>query len=122
MIVAAVEEPNLIGNARGIRAERIIIALHIDDALPLFFFLAHDVAENTALLFLEPFARGTQFILDAARHENCAGDFGMSVWPLFTRKFALVLKNAYVFKTDVFLQIGDAGNPDGENSINLFVT
>src|SRR5262249_15747785 len=37
MVMAAVEQPDFIRHARGIRAERVVIALHVDDALSLLF-------------------------------------------------------------------------------------
>src|SRR5881296_2001840 len=47
-----------------------IVALHVHDALSLFLFLAHGIAENAALFVLEPFVGSVQLVLNAPRHEN----------------------------------------------------
>src|SRR5256884_9607776 len=46
VVVPPVQQPDLVWHARSIRAQRIIIALYVHDALSLFFFLPHHVAEK----------------------------------------------------------------------------
>src|SRR5882762_10388333 len=60
MIVPPVHQPNFVWHARRIGAQRIVISLHVHDALPLLFLLTHGVAENTALFILEPLVCGTE--------------------------------------------------------------
>src|ERR1700682_98986 len=121
MIVPTVYDPNFVWHARGVWAERIVVALHIDDAFPLLFVLADDVAENTALAFAEPFAGGIQLVLDASRDKNCRGDLGMCVRPLIARQQSLILEDGNVLETRIFLQVGDARGPHPQNALDLFV-
>src|SRR5690348_17385330 len=98
MVVAAMQQPHFVRHAGGVRTKRIVVALYIDDARPLLLFLPNDVAENTALLFLEPLASCAQFVLDTTGHEYRARDFRMGVRPFLASQFALILKYAHVFK------------------------
>lgn len=121
MIVPAVQNPGFKRDARGVWAKGVVIALDIHDALAEFFFLADDVAENATLLVLVPFVRGNEFILDAARHENCGGDLGIGMDPFLAGLSALIFENSDVFEARVFLEIGDARAPDGKDVINFVV-
>src|SRR6266404_4908689 len=84
MIVPPVHQPNFVRHARRIGAQRIVISLHVHDALPLLLLLTHGVAENTALFVLEPFVRGAEFVLDSARHcdirLSCSGVSTTTSW------------------------------------------
>src|SRR5262245_53953239 len=100
MVVAAVEQPHFVWNASSVWAKRVVISLHVNDALSFLFFLANDIAKHTALFFLEPFAGGAQFVLDAPGHENRAGNFRVGVGPFLACEFALVLENADIFETN----------------------
>src|SRR5260370_10431442 len=103
MIVPSVQQPEFIRHSRSIRAQRVVVALHVNDALPLLLFLTHGIAENAALLILEPFVRGTEFVFDSPRHKNRRRDLRMRMRPFFSRKAALVLKHADVLKPGVLL-------------------
>src|SRR5690348_7165270 len=121
MIVATVEQPNLVRDARGIRAERIVVALHVHNAFSLLFFLTDHVAENTALFVFKPFVRGTQFVFDTAWYEDCRGDLRMRMRPLFARERALILEHANVFETRIFLEIGNTRGPYPKHAFDFFV-
>src|SRR3974390_503563 len=121
MIVAPVHQPNFVGNTRGVWAKRVIVALHIDDALALLLFLADDVTENAALAILVPLVGRGQLIFNAPRHENGGGHFRMGVGPFVTSQRALILENAYVLKPGVFLEVGDTGGPNPENPVDFVV-
>ena len=121
MIVAAMEQPHFEWHPRCVWAERVVIALHVDDSFAEFFFLANDVAKNAALFFLKPLARGTQFVFNSARNKDSAGDFGMRMRPLFASQVALVLEYAYIFQANIFFQVGDSRHPDAENPVDVFV-
>src|ERR1700760_1233962 len=103
MIVSAMQHPDLKRYARSVWAQRVIVALHIDDALPLFFVLPDDVAKNAALFILVPLMGGTEFVLDASRHENRRRDLRVCARPFFSRKGALILENAHVLEARIFL-------------------
>src|ERR1700686_1189666 len=98
MVVPPVHQPDLVWHARRIRAQRVVISLHIHDALSLFLFLAHRVAEYAALFIFEPFMRGAEFILDSSRHENRSRHLRMRMRPFFSRQRALILKYTDVFE------------------------
>ena len=68
VIVPAIQYPDFIGNTRGVRAKRDVIALRVHDAFFLAFFLFHDVAEDAALFFFIPFARGAQLVEEPSGH------------------------------------------------------
>src|SRR5258706_1274462 len=103
MIVAAVQNPDFVGDARGVRAKRVMVALDIDDALPLLFVLAHDVAKNAALALAKPFAGGIQFVLDAPGDKNGRGDLRVGMRPLVAGEGSLVFKDGDIFETRIFL-------------------
>ena len=73
MIVPPVQQPSFVRYPRSIRTQRVVIPLHVHDAFSLLLFLTHRIAENAALLVLEPFVRGVQFVLDAPRNKNRRG-------------------------------------------------
>jgi hypothetical protein len=114
-------QPHFVGNARGIRAECVVFALDVHDALALFFILAHDVAEDAALAFVVPLVGGTEFVLNASRYEDGRGDLGMGVRPLVAGQSALIFENGDVLEPGIFLQIGDTRGPDPQNPLDLFV-
>src|SRR5690348_341483 len=111
MIVPAVQQPNFVRDARGIGAERVIIALHVYDALALLFVLPHDIAKNAALPVTEPFARRGQLVLDSARHKGRRRYLRVRVRPLVAGQRSLILEYGHVFETRVLLQIGDTRSP-----------
>src|SRR3981081_4298752 len=121
MIVAPVENPNFVRHTRRVRAQSVILALHIDDALTLFFVLADDVAKDAALALAEPFAGGIEFILDAARDKNCGRNLGMCVGPFVASERPLVLEHGNIFETRILLQVGDARGPYPKDALDLFV-
>src|SRR5438874_843482 len=121
MIVPTVQHPDFVGHARSVRAERIIVALHVHNAFSLLLFLTHHVAENTALFVFEPLMRRAQFVLNAAWHKDGSGYLRMCVGPLFARESALIFEHANVFKAGVFFQIGDARGPDPKHAFHLVV-
>src|SRR5579863_6132264 len=121
MIVFAMKQPHLVRHPRSIGTQRVVIALHINDALAVFFVLADHVAEDAALTLAKPFAGGAQFILDASRNENRRSDLRMRVRPLIARGRALVLENGDVFKARIFLQVGDAARPYGKHAFDFLV-
>ena len=84
MIMAAVEQPDFVRHARSVGAQRIVIALHVHDALSQLFFLAHHIAENAALFVFEPFVRGTQLVFNAAGNKYGGRNLGVGVGPLFS--------------------------------------
>src|SRR5579863_6929024 len=84
VIMAARQNPSFKGHARSIRAEGDVVALRIDYALLLLFFLAQNVAKNAAVALAKPIARGAQFIKHAARNESGRGDLRMRMRPLLT--------------------------------------
>src|SRR5215470_13790488 len=112
MVVAAVEQPDFVRNARSVGAKRVVIALYIDASLPFLLLLVNNIAKYTTLFFLKPFTGGAQLVLNAARHKNRAGDFSVGVRPFFASEFALILKNAEELETNVLLEVSDPGNPD----------
>src|SRR5262249_29721669 len=121
MIVAAVQQPDFVGNAGSGGAKSGVVALNVHGAFAFLFFLANDVAKNAALFFLEPLASGAQLILDAARNEDGAGDFRMRVRPLFAGQFTLVFEDADVLEANVLLEVGHARHPDGEDAVDVSV-
>ena len=121
MIVPPVHQPDFVGHARRIGTQRVILALHIHDALSLLLFLANGVAENAALFVLKPFVRRAQFILDAPRHKNCRRHLRVRVRPFFPGHRALVLENADVFESRIFFQVRDARRPNPQHTLDLFV-
>ena len=121
MIVAPMQNPYFKWNSRRIRAQRVVIALHIHDSFAFSFFLPHDIAKDAAFLFLKPFARRAQFVFDSPRHKNRPGHFRVCMRPFFTGQFALILKYADVFQTQILLQVGHTRNPYGHHSVNLVV-
>src|SRR5580693_5242497 len=98
MVVLAVQQPHFVRHARSIRAKRIIIALHIDDALAVFLVLPHDVAKNTALALAKPLIGGVQFVLDATRDKDRCRYLGMRVRPLIACAAALILEYRDIFE------------------------
>src|SRR5438105_12617648 len=121
MIVPTVQHPDFVGHARSVRAERIIVALHVHNAFSLLLFLTHHVAENTALFVFEPLMRRAQFVLNAAWHKDGSSYLRMCVGPLFARESALIFEHANVFKAGVFFQIGDARGPDPKHAFHFVV-
>ncbi len=121
MIVTPAHQPDFIWHARRIRAQRVVVSLHVDDPLSLLLFLTHRVAENAAFFILEPFVRGTELVLNPSRHENRGRQLRMCMRPFFSRQRALVLKNAYILKPRVLLQIGDTGRPHPQHPFDLFI-
>ena len=103
MIVAAVENPNFVRHTRRVRAQSVILTLHIDDALTLFFILSDNVAKDAALALAEPFAGGIEFILDASRDEDGGRNLGMRVGPFIACQRALVFEHRNIFETRIFL-------------------
>src|ERR1700719_1306060 len=103
MIVAAVQNPNFVGDARGVGAQRVIIALNIDDALALLFVLAYDVAKNAALTLAKPFAGGIQLVLDAPGDKNGRGNLRMRMRPFVAGQRSLIFEDGNVFETRIFL-------------------
>src|SRR5580692_6946126 len=101
MIVFAVHEPHLVRHSGGIRTERVILALDIDDALALLFVLADHVAEDAALALVVPLVGGVEFVLDAPGDEDGGGDLGMGVGPLVTGEHALILEYSDVFEARI---------------------
>ena len=111
MVVPPVHQPDFVRHARRIRAQRIVISLHVHDALSLLLFLTHGVAENAALFILEPFVRGAEFVFDSPRDENRRRQLRVRVRPLFPSQRALVLEDADILKSRVLLQISDSRRP-----------
>src|ERR1700674_4871659 len=70
MVVPPVHQPDFVRHARRVRAQRIVISLHVHDALPLLLLLTHGVTENAALFILKPFVRGAEFVFDSPWHKN----------------------------------------------------
>src|ERR1700733_12161673 len=121
MVVLAVQQPHFVRHARSIRAKRIIIALHIDDALAVFLVLPHDVAKNTALALAKPLVGRVQFVLDAARHKDRRCDLRMRVRPFIARAAALILEYGDVFEARVFFEVRDTRGPNIEYAFDFFV-
>src|SRR6267143_2745056 len=103
MIVSPVQNPNFVRHARGRWAQRIVVALHIDNTLPLLFILAHNVAEDAAFALSKPFAGGIQLVFDTPRDKNCSGNLRMRVRPLVARQQALILEQSYILETRILL-------------------
>src|ERR1700730_7146745 len=99
MIVTPVQHPNFVRHAPRIGEKPIVISLHVHDALPLLLLLTHGVAENAALLILEPFVRGAEFVFDSSPHEDRRRHLRMRMQPFFSRQRALILKYADVLES-----------------------
>src|SRR2546430_1225469 len=111
MIVPSVHQPHFVWHARRIGAQRIVISLHVHDALSLLLLLTHGVTENATLFIFEPFVRGAEFVLDSPRHEDRRRHLRMRMRPFLSRQCALVLEYADILKPRVLLQISDTRRP-----------
>ena len=121
VIVPAIEDPDFIRNARGVRAKRDIIALRVHDAFFLALFLFHDVAKNAALFFLVPFARGAQLVEKPSGHEGGGGNLRMSVRAFLAGEGTVILVDGDILEAAVALQILDAMPPGLQDQQNLIV-
>src|SRR5216684_5558418 len=111
MVVPPVHHPYFVRHARRIRAQRIVISLHVYDALALLLFLSDGIAENAAFFIFEPFVRGAELVLDSPWYENRCRHLRMGMPPFFPRHCPLVLEYADVLKPRILLQIGDTRPP-----------
>src|SRR5258708_19260830 len=120
MIVPPVHQPYFVRHARRIRAQRIVFALNVHDALPLLLFLSNGIAKNAALFIFEPFVRGAEFVLDSPRHENGSRHLRMRMRPFFPRQRALILEYTDVLKPRVLLQHANAYPPHPYLALTFF--
>src|SRR5579859_4839537 len=81
MAVPSPDQPYFKRHARSIRTKSDVIALGIDDAAHLLFFLAKDVAENTSFFLFEPSHSRAEFIENAAGHKGRCRYLRMRVLP-----------------------------------------
>src|ERR1700730_10680587 len=122
MVVAAVQYPKLERHTRGIWTERVIISLHVHDALSLLLILANYVAKDAALPLAKPLARRIQLVLDSPGHENRRGNLRVRVRPFIPGERALILEHGHIFEARILLQIRDARPPDPQHAVDFFVT
>ena len=106
--MGARQDPGFVGHARRVRAQRDEVAAQLDHAQVLLHFLRNDVAENAALLLLEVFAAGAQFVEHAAGHESGRGQLRSGMLELLSGAGSVILEDADVLEAPIALQVLNA--------------
>ena len=107
-LVAAGQDPGLVGDAGSVGAKRGVVAAHFDHAHALAFLLRQDVAEHAALLLHEVVAPGAQFVEHAAGDEGGGGQLRAGMLEFLSGHGPVILKDADVLEAAVALEVVDA--------------